>query len=147
MKDVSKQTLEKLITFIYCGHVNLNESDLKDFFETAHALEIDGLTSDICLDYIDPSAPSDSERAIPAINGIQYQSTATVRCHGSDNGIQDHDQDQTIEFVYVDETEHDGTDQRQYFSIANGPSAPDSTQRKSISPKARKRYRFKSKQG
>lgn len=116
---------------------------MKDFFETAHALEIDGLTGDICLDYIDQSAPSDSEPAIPAINGIQYQSNATVRIHGSDNGIQGHDQDQTIEYVYVGECERDQT---QYFSIADGPNAADSTQRKSISPKARKRYRYKCKQ-
>lgn len=122
----------------------MNESDLKDFFATAHALEIDGLTGDICLSYIDQSAAMESEPAIPAINGLQYQSTATVRIHGVDNGVQDQNYGQTIEYVYVDEIENAGNDmgidQTQY-AITNGTSMPDSTQWKSVSPKVKKRAR------
>lgn len=43
MKDVSKQTLENLISFIYCGKVNIERDALADFFKTAKALQIKGI--------------------------------------------------------------------------------------------------------
>lgn len=43
MKDVSKQMLENLISFIYCGKVNVQQDSLVDFFKTAKAFNIIGL--------------------------------------------------------------------------------------------------------
>lgn len=46
MKDVSSRNLQDLITFIYCGKVNINADDLNEFLKTAKALKIKGLDDD-----------------------------------------------------------------------------------------------------
>lgn len=75
MKDVSKQTLEDLTTFIYHGEVNLNQDDLEVFFNTANALEIKGL--------IDGSQTPKSLWFESLQNGYQYQSSRTVQVGNS----------------------------------------------------------------
>lgn len=78
MKDVSKQTLENLITFMYSGEVNVKQDELEEFLGSANALEIKG------LGYETYSQPSDlsafnTEWSAPACNRSQYQSTQTLR--------------------------------------------------------------------
>lgn len=77
MKDVSKQTLEHLITFIYRGEVNVNQENLDEFFTTAKALEIKGLADE---NYVHSSifpAPEPTWSK-PLKNALQYQSSQTV---------------------------------------------------------------------
>lgn len=78
MKDISKQTLENLITFMYSGEVNIKQDELEEFLGTANALEIKGLgyakysqSSDLSAIRFECSALADSRS--------QYQSTQTLR--------------------------------------------------------------------
>lgn len=73
MKDVSKQTLEDLITFIYRGEVNVNQNDLEGFFNTAKSLKIKGLENG------NDAQSKSSCRSTPTKNGFQYQSSRTVQ--------------------------------------------------------------------
>lgn len=76
MKDVSKKTLENLIKFIYTGQVNVAQHNLEEFFNTATALEIEGLVnngSDI------QGASNSSWPARSKNNGLQFQSTQTIQ--------------------------------------------------------------------
>lgn len=78
MKDVSKQTLEDLITFIYYGEVNVEHGNLDEFQKTAAALKIKGLAS-----HSNISFGPDFTRPTPVVhNGSQYQSTQTIQVHG-----------------------------------------------------------------
>lgn len=43
LKDVSQQTVNDLITFIYHGDVKVTQENLQDFFKTAKSLKIKGL--------------------------------------------------------------------------------------------------------
>lgn len=76
MKDISKQTLDDLITFIYSGEVNLNQNNLENFLSTAKALQIKGLIDD---SYLYPFNAKASNSVWETNNGSQYQSTHTVR--------------------------------------------------------------------
>lgn len=78
MKDVSKQTLEDLMTFIYRGEVNVNQDNLEEFFNTAKSLEIKGLTDGNYAQSFNVQAPKSSSSE-PAQNGFQYQSSQTVQ--------------------------------------------------------------------
>lgn len=81
MKDVSKQTLEDLITFIYYGEVNVEHGNFDEFQKTAAALKIKGLNG--ILNHSKSSVGLDFTRATPVVhNGSQYQSTQTIRVHG-----------------------------------------------------------------
>lgn len=70
MKDVSRECLAELITFIYTGEVNVKECNLKDFLSIANALEIKGLAYENSTQPADPLANT---------NGLQYQSMQTLR--------------------------------------------------------------------
>lgn len=74
LTDVSKQTMDDLITFIYSGEVNVEEGDLASLLNTAKALKIKGLLDDCYA----PQA-SNSTWTAPAFNRSQYQSTRTIR--------------------------------------------------------------------
>lgn len=75
MKDVSKQTLEDLIKFIYTGEANVAQDNLEEFFDTAKALEINGITDDGNIQGVSNSPSS----ARSTYNGLQFQSTQTIR--------------------------------------------------------------------
>lgn len=77
MKDVSKQTLEDLLTFIYRGEVNVNQNDLVAFFNTAKALKIKGLIDESFTQAFDVRTPASNWSSL-AQNGFQYQSSQTV---------------------------------------------------------------------
>lgn len=76
MKDISKQTLQDLIKFIYSGEVYLNQSGLEEFINTAKALEIKGLTDEMSSFDVQTS---ESKWSMPACSGFQYQSSRTVQ--------------------------------------------------------------------
>lgn len=76
MKDVSKQTLEQLITFIYCGEVNVGKENVTEFLRTAKELKIKGF-SDGYHEYSSGSRATDVTGTTPVFNGRQYQSTQT----------------------------------------------------------------------
>lgn len=73
MKDVSKQALENLITFIYCGEVKVYQENFEEFLNTAKALEIKGLV-DECYEKAFDLPGSRTILSTPT----QYQSTRTV---------------------------------------------------------------------
>lgn len=87
MKDVSKQTLGDLIKFIYSGEVSVNQSDSEEFFNTARALEIKGLSDENHIKSFDLQTPM-STWSTPALNRFQYQSSRTVLCPNPVNSIQ-----------------------------------------------------------
>lgn len=70
MKDVSQQTLQDLITFIYRGEVKVNQDDFDGFLTIAKALAIKGL-ADANYDNFPAPKPTLSKR-------VQYQSSRTV---------------------------------------------------------------------
>lgn len=84
MKDVSKQTIEDLITFIYCGEVKVAQENVDDFLQTAAALKIKGL-ADGCYEQADDSRASTSTWSAAAYNRLQYQSSRTVQIPKSAN--------------------------------------------------------------
>lgn len=45
LKDISRQTMENLITFMYTGEVNVPPESLTEFLQTADALKIKGLAA------------------------------------------------------------------------------------------------------
>lgn len=79
MKDVSKQTLEHLIKFIYTGEVNVAQDNLKEFVDTVKALEIKGLVDDGYVQDVSNSPWSAPQSAQSKYNELQYQSTQTIR--------------------------------------------------------------------
>lgn len=96
MKDVTKQALEDLITFIYCGEVKVSEECFEDFLNTAKALRIRGL-DDRCYERAFYSPESKPNRSTPS----QFQSTQTVHVPKSANLDMNHsnfDQKSEIEF-------------------------------------------------
>lgn len=85
MKDVSKQTLHDLITFIYNGAVDVEQHDFDDFLRTTKALEIKGL-ADSSVFEPQPSKPTLA--TTPTYNGTQYQSSHTFRFPNPANSAQ-----------------------------------------------------------
>lgn len=79
MKDVSRQTLQDLLEFIYNGEVDVNQHDVENFMSTAKALEIKGLTDDRYAQFY--------ERPSTAPNGKQYQSSHTLWAQGPSNDV------------------------------------------------------------
>lgn len=84
MTDVSKQTVENLITFIYCGEVKVPQENVDDFLKTAKALDIKGL-ADGCYEQAFDSHASTLTWPAPAYNRLQYQSSRTVHVPKSVN--------------------------------------------------------------
>lgn len=78
LKNVSKETLEDLITFIYSGQVDVKHENLEEVLNTAKALNIKGLSDQSYAPFAD-SQPSTFNSSIPATEGVQYQSTHTIR--------------------------------------------------------------------
>lgn len=79
MKDVSKQTLENLITFIYCGEINGYQKDMAEFLSIAKELKIKGLADDnnYSQELFFGSQSTNLACSTPVFNGRQYQSTQT----------------------------------------------------------------------
>lgn len=73
MTDVSRQTLQNLIEFIYTGEVNVNQHEFERFMSTAKALEIKGLA-----DYKHPQL-FEKPASAPTTSGTQFQSSHTLR--------------------------------------------------------------------
>lgn len=96
LKDVSKQTLESLITFIYRGEVSVEQGHWNEFHNIAKALKIKGLADDTRAKSLYFPAPK-TTWSPPS----QYQSTRTVQIgniatpsnyyHQSSNGYQQED--------------------------------------------------------
>lgn len=104
MKDVSKQTLERLITFIYCGEVNVGQGNVTEFLHMANELKIKGLADDshgrsndgfgsdftsvnhngVQSQFLGSHA-TDRTGSAAVFNGRQYQSTQTSRMHQQTN--------------------------------------------------------------
>lgn len=84
LKDVSKQTIEDLIKFIYCGEVKVTQSTFNEFINTAKALKIKGLADGRYERAFDLQT-SQSVRSAHAHNGLQYQSSQTVQVQRSAN--------------------------------------------------------------
>lgn len=84
MTDVSKQTVEDLITFIYCGEVKVARKNVDDFLKTAKALNINGL-ADGCYEQAFDSHASTLTWSAPAYHRLQYQSSRTVQVPKSVN--------------------------------------------------------------
>lgn len=78
LKDIAKETVEELITFIYSGKVDVKHENLEDFLNVARALDIKGLTHEGCAQTSNVQ-PSISNCHTPAYNAEQYQSTHTIR--------------------------------------------------------------------
>lgn len=72
MKDVSKQSLHDLMTFIYRGEVNVTLGNLEDFLSTGKALEIRGLTDESYSQAFEP------QTTMSPHNVSQYQSSHTL---------------------------------------------------------------------
>lgn len=86
MKDVSKDILEDLITFIYHGEVRVNQNNLEAFFKTAKALEIRGLADRNCSQLLEPKCSASIRTSLAnPFNGSQYQSTRTIPIQNSVN--------------------------------------------------------------
>lgn len=86
MKDVSKQTLHDLMTYIYRGEIDVTQANLEDFFITAKALEIKGLIAEC------PSNAFECQTSTPswstsAYNGYQYQASRTILVQNSEKKI------------------------------------------------------------
>lgn len=71
LKDVSKQTLEDLIKFIYSGEVNVNQKNVNEFLDAAKIFKIKGL-------FDDSDDNNTSRWSSSAQNGSQHQSTQTI---------------------------------------------------------------------
>lgn len=85
MKDVSKQTLERLITFIYCGEVNVGQENVTEFLHMAKELKIKGLADEphenSNVNHNSESPATDVTGSSSVFNGRQYQSTQTSRSY------------------------------------------------------------------
>lgn len=80
LKDVSKQTLEDLITFIYSGEVDVKQENLAELLKTAKALEIKGLVDDSYATQLPiPDEELNSMWSPQVYDKSQYQSIQTVR--------------------------------------------------------------------
>lgn len=79
MKDISKQTIEDLIKFMYGGEVNVEQDDLQDFFMAANALQIKGLDDGFNKFHSQMYQSS----SIKPHKRLQYQSTQTNHFTGS----------------------------------------------------------------
>lgn len=77
LKDVSKKTLEDLITFIYSGKVDVKHENLEEILHTAKALKINGLC-DQSYAHSSQSQPQSFNSSTPTYEGVQYQSTRTI---------------------------------------------------------------------
>lgn len=77
LKNVTKQTLEDLIAFIYCGNVNVKQENLHEFLSTAKALNIKGLADDGYTHSVNIPL-SNFNFTTSSYNGLQYQSTRTI---------------------------------------------------------------------
>lgn len=106
LKDVSKQTLENMITFMYSVEVSVNQKNVNEFIDIAKAFKIKGLFDD--RDDNNESRPSS-----PASNGSQYQSTQSVAVRAQDQcnynlaSTINHSQHQLNEFDIEDLNEMD----------------------------------------
>lgn len=79
MKDISKQILEDLITFIYSGKVDVKQENLAELLKTAKALEIKGLGDDSYATQLPiPQKELNSVWSPPVYDKSQFQSTQTV---------------------------------------------------------------------
>lgn len=114
LKDVSKQTLDDLVAFMYSGEVNVNQKNVNAFLDTAKAFKIKGLFDDI-----DDNA---SERSSPAPHGSQYQSTQTVPVRVQDQTIYcsassiNHPQHPPLDEFNIESKNRDEMDQPGYDS-------------------------------
>lgn len=79
MKDVSKQTVHNLITYIYRGEIDVNAKDLEEFINTAKALKLSGLTQEHEIQVIHPQPLQTTLASTPTYNGLQYQASQTIR--------------------------------------------------------------------
>lgn len=70
LNDISKQTLDDLITFMYSGEVSVNQKNVDAFLDIAKAFKIKGL--------FDDSDENASRQSSPVPHGSQYRSTQTV---------------------------------------------------------------------
>lgn len=84
MRDITKQTVEDLITFIYCGEVKVHQENVNDFLKTAKALKLNGL-ADECYEQTFDFGVSTSTWSAPAHNRLQYQSSQTNHVSNSAN--------------------------------------------------------------
>lgn len=66
MKDVSKQTMDSLMTFMYKGEVDVKRDLLVDFMNTAQALKIKGLADD------NFSFKPSNQQQQSAVQSVQY---------------------------------------------------------------------------
>lgn len=79
MKDISHQTLEGLIEFIYMGEVTVHQESLADFLNTAKSLKIKGLIDQNYLPASAQDQPIQSKETEFGYNNrnFQYQSIQT----------------------------------------------------------------------
>lgn len=120
LKDVRKETLEDLITFIYCGKVHVEQEHLDQFLNTAKALQIKELADESYAHLFDVRSPFSDSRTPTCNGGGQFQSTHTVYVPNSaqfDQDLLSHHQQPTnvlsqqqSYFTYEDTNEMDGND-------------------------------------
>lgn len=82
MKDVSKQTMESLMSFMYKGEVDVKRDLLLDFMNTAQALKIKGLADDrfsFKSGNQQQQQPTQSVQHEAVHGAIQYQSSNVNR--------------------------------------------------------------------
>lgn len=80
MKDVSKQTMDSLMTFMYKGEVDVKRDLLVDFMNTAQALKIKGLADD---NFSFKPSNQQQPSAVQSVHGaMQYQSSQVNRNYG-----------------------------------------------------------------
>lgn len=90
LNNVSKKTLEDLITFIYSGQVDVKHEHLEEVLNTAKALNIKGLSDKSYTPFDDSTEPPTFNSSIvPATECVQYQSTHTIRVPESTKPDQD----------------------------------------------------------
>lgn len=86
LKDVSKQTAEDLITYIYNGEVNVASECLANFLNVAKALNIKGLNGGSHSQSRESNSLKRT-RSDDGSNGIQYQSTGINQPLGSKSSL------------------------------------------------------------
>lgn len=86
LKDVSKQTADDLITYIYNGEVHVASDCLADFMSIAKALDIKGLNGNSLPQ---PREFTDANHIWPntAFSGMQYQSSHINQHFGSTSSL------------------------------------------------------------
>lgn len=79
MKDISHQTMEGLLAFIYTGEVIVHQESLAEFLKIAKSLNIKGLIDPICSASFTQDEPIESLWPESKYNNqkLQYQSTQT----------------------------------------------------------------------